>query len=362
MRIGMVSKFGSPDGLCVRVQAVVNGLTQNGHEVHAFTQAKRVDGLPTERVHSFPAIALNPHFYLDAPTAVRLIAQRSIEHDIEVLHVQMNSSSTEFLLPRFRGALPPMVVTFHLAYAQGSSLTNTLFGIAWRASLSAVRRYDHIVLVDPGQRDIFIVEGVPEEKLTVISNGVDTDLFSPPRERHDRDHVEFVYVGRLSVDKGVKLLVEAFREYHEENPNTRLTLVGDGMLKFWMLDEIRSGMIRWFGSIRHEQVPEVLRTGDVFVIPQNIGGLGLSVIEAMSCGLPVVTTAIGETCRLLGEDEGVLVEANNRQALVDAMRLLAEDQQLRQSMGKKCREKVLRDYSWSRQIGLLEEVYRRVAD
>ncbi len=362
MKVGMVSKFGSADGLCIRAQSVLEGLQDRGHEVHAFTQAKYIKNLSQERVHNHRAFALNPHFYLDTVSASKQISKKANEHNIQLLHVQMNSSSTEFFLPIFKQSLPPLVVTFHLAYASGNSLSTMLFDIAWKASLFVVKRYDEIVLVDPAQKPFFVQNNIPEEKITVIRNGVNTDLFKPSSEAKDSETIDFVYVGRLSIDKGVNTLVDAFREYHHENPNSRLTLIGDGMMKFQFKDCIENGSVCWFGAIEHHQIPRILQRSDVFVIPQNIGGLGLSVLEAMGCGLPVITTAIGETKRLLGRDEGILVEPDNSDAVRDAMQVLAEDRQLREKMGSNCRKKVLNEYSWSNQISMLENVYRRVIE
>jgi len=360
MKIGIVSKFGAADGLCVRANQVLEGLLERGHEVHIFTQSYTGSNLPEDCVHRIPAVHLNPHYSLDSPAAGRMIAKESQRHGIEVLHVQMNSGSTEFLLPAFKKVIPPLVVTFHLAYASGASFYTTLFSVAWKASLFASKRYDQIVLVDPSQKPYFTEYGIPEDKLTVIRNGVDTELFSPRTNENDKDGiVDFVYVGRLSYDKGVDILLDAFKEYHRENPDTRLTLLGDGMLKSQLENCVKDGSVRWPGTIDHSQIPTIFRQGDVFVIPQNIGGLGLSVMEAMSCGLPVITTAIGETTKLLSEKEGILVKPNSTTAVVEAMRRLAEDRELRRSMGKRCREKVEKEYSWTTQLGQLEKVYER---
>lgn len=363
MRIGMVSKFGAPDGLCIRANAVLTGLIKRNHEVHAFTQSKIVHGLPIERVHRYRAIQLNPHFSIDSVTAPRTIAKLCQENKIEVLHIQMNSGSTEFLLPYFKKSLPPLVVTYHLAYAAGGSIYTTLFGIAWKASLFASRKYNQVILVDPSQEPYFLESGFSEDSVSVIRNGVDIDLFKPDSTKMiDDGIVDFVYVGRLSYDKGVHLLLAAFQEYHAENPKTRLTLIGDGMLKHQINGCVDDGSISWLGAIEHDDIPAVLQRMDAFVIPQNIGGLGLSVLEAMGCGLPVITTAIGETIKLLGKDEGILVEPDNVEAIVEAMRILAGDKKLRQRMGMRCRKKVEEKYSWQSQIGQIEEVYRKAIE
>jgi glycosyltransferase involved in cell wall biosynthesis len=234
-----------------------------------------------------------------------------------------------------------------------------MFGVAWKASIFAAKKYDHVILVDPSQSPYFLEYGVPEDRMTVIKNGVDTKLFRPLEARKENDDViDFVYVGRLSLDKGVNILLDAFQEYHCNNPKSRLTLIGDGMLKFQIEDCVDDGSVRWLGAIDHDRIPQVLQKMDVFVIPQNIGGLGLSVMEAMACGLPVITTAIGETVRLLSDDEGVLVSPHNVKEVVDAMTFLSENEALRKSMGQRCRKKVVENYSWAHQIENIEKVYQ----
>ncbi|MHA1944359.1 MAG: glycosyltransferase family 4 protein [Candidatus Thorarchaeota archaeon] len=357
MRIGIVSKFGAPDGLCIRADSVLRGLVDRGHEVHALTQSKQVDGIPDDQVHRFKAVWLNKHYSIDSFSSPRLIAKVCQKHSIDILHVQMNSGTTENFLPFFNYALPPLVVTFHLAYATG--FYSSVFALAWKASLFSAKRYNEIILVDPSQKPYFLNYGLLEDRLSVIRNGVDIDLFEPPAKKKDNGIIDFVFVGRLSFDKGVNILLDAFGQYHCENPDSRLTLIGDGMIKNQIEDCVDDDSVTWIGSLDHDKIPAVLQKMDAFVIPQNIGGLGLSVMEAMSCGLPVITTAIGETTRLLGKDEGILVRPQSVSDVVDAMHLLGDDKKLRLSMGQQCRQKVEKQYSWKNQIGQIEDVYER---
>lgn len=361
----MVSKFGAGDGLCVRADAVLRSLVARDHEVHAFTQSKHVQLLPEERIHRFRAVQLNPHFSLDVVHAPGMIARESQRHGIDVLHAQMNSGSTDFLLPFFKRALPPLVVTYHLAYAGSDSLVGTIFDIATKASLFAGKRYDAVILVHPLHKRMFLESGFPEEKLHVIVNGVDTHRFCPAPTRRDDEIINFIYVGRLSYDKGVDITIEAFREYHKENPDTRLTLIGDGMLKSMLSGRkaINDG-IHWLGNVPHSKVDDFLKMGDVFVVPMSIGPLtsSMSVLEAMSCGLPLITTRVRDAEKLLSPTEGMLVESQSVRAVIDAMRLMAQDKAKRVSMGMKCRQRILREHSWEKQVELIEEVYHSLSN
>ncbi len=360
MITAILSKFHVADGVCTLANAYLQGLMMRGHEVHVFTHSPTVCDVPKERIHRFRAVQLNPHLTLDAPNTVSDIAKTCRQLGVEIVHVQMPCGSTDFLMPYFKDSLPPIVTTYHLAYGGGSWLFTVGFEAAWRMTLPAIKRYDHIMLVDPGQRPIFLRYGIPEERLTVVQNGVDTDLFAPSEEPPQDDIIDFVYVGRLSKEKGLDVLLKAFKRYHNENPASRLILAGDGLFKTCLDDYLNDGSICWLGPVPHEKVPNVLHKADIFVSAQNIGGLGMSVLEAMSCGLPVITTAIGETIHLLDNREGVLFQPQNISELVKAMCLLGEDEQLRRSMGKRGREKILQKYTWSAQIELIEQVYKRV--
>ena len=141
-----------------------------------------------------------------------------------------------------------------------------------------------------------------------------------------------------------------------------MTFLGDGIFKSQVDFCTDDGSVCWLGAINHDKIPDILQKMDAFVIPQNIGGLGLSVMEAMGCGLPVITTAIGETVRLIRDDEGILVKPDSVSAVVKGMRVLAEDKKKRLSMGARCREKIEKDYSWHNQIGLIEDVYKRAIE
>jgi len=94
----------------------------------------------------------------------------------------------------------------------------------------------------------------------------------------------------------------------------------------------------------------------------SIGPLtsSMSVLEAMSSGLPLITTDVADANRILRPDEGILVPPNSVHSVVDAMRLLTEDPQMRRSMGKACRRKIIREHSWDQQIELTEKVYTTV--
>lgn len=360
----MVSKFGIPDGLCVRANAVLKGLLDNGHVVHAFTHSKNVSLLPPERIHRFSGFQMNPHLSFDAPHTPRTIAQMCRRIGIDLLDVQMNSGTTEFLLPLFKQSLPPLVVTYHLAYSTVGSFVGTAFNIAGKASLFASKSYDAIILVHALYEPVFLRNGVPKSKLHVIPNGVDTSLFTPRAHQKNDNTVDFIYVGRLSVDKGVHILIDAFREYQKENPMSRLTLIGDGLLKSMLTGRDQNRSIRWLGNVDHSLVPSFLKEADVFVAPMTIGPLtaSLSVLEAMSCGLPVIAANVAGANHLLSPSEGLLVKPESVPAVVEGMRLLARDESFRLSLGKQCREKILREYSWKRQIGLIEDVYRQLID
>ena len=158
---------------------------------------------------------------------------------------------------------------------------------------------------------------------SVIRNGVPVERFSMVRPTLDRNK-PFVFgaIGRLAPVKCYDQMIDAFREVSEKAPRSELHIVGDGPL----FDELNAhvkntGMQdRVFVKGARLDVKEVLRSFDVFVVSSSSEGVPMVVLEAMSSGLPVVSTRVGGVPEVVVEGKfGWLCEANDKQALAKLM-------------------------------------------
>jgi len=185
-------------------------------------------------------------------------------------------------------------------------------------------------------------------KSLVIPNGIDTDLFRPrERERAD-DALRVGCVARLSEEKRHCVLLRAVADLRRKGVPVRLVLVGDGALRGELEDLARSlgvaGNTEFLGARR--DVPELMRTFDVFALSSRSEGLPLTVLEAMASGLPVVSTDVGSIGEVVAQGKtGFLAPPNSPEQLAAALEKVAADGDWRRQAGNLGRKIVLERYS-----------------
>ena len=209
----------------------------------------------------------------------------------------------------------------------------------------------------------FMVEEIrlPEEKINVIYNGVDLEMFELKVEKEkmrkslgvEREDMVCVTVARLDVLKGVSYLIKAARKVVEEKPNTRFLIVGDGPLKKELKKlSNRLGLDEhvFFLGLRHD-IPEILKSSDIFILPSVWEGLPNAVLEAMAAGLPIVATKTAGVPELVSEGEtGFLAEPKNPDALAETIiRSLSHKEKL-EEMGRIGRKRVEEFFSLEKMI------------
>ena len=162
----------------------------------------------------------------------------------------------------------------------------------------------------------FLSEGVQGERLC----GPAPAMMAP---MEDRPFV-FLCVARMSPEKGHALLLEAFAGAFRGIRNVRLRLVGDGPSQAGLRQLSRqlgvAGQVDFIGALPANRVRAEMEAADVFALASNNETFGVVVIEALACGLPVVSTASGGPDHLIHRDNGVLVPCGDAPALRDALR------------------------------------------
>ena len=184
--------------------------------------------------------------------------------------------------------------------------------------------------------------GVPADRITVIPNYVDTDLFRPaPRPGARR----LCFVGRLAEQKNLPELFEAL-----EGTDIRLTLAGDGHLRqdLEAMAQTRGIEAEFLGPVPHADLPSLFDRCDAFVLPSLYEGHPKSLIEAMAAGLPVIGTRVSGIRELIGDrDTGLLCQPEAASLKASILELLA-DQALADRLGTAARAFTLREFSLDR--------------
>lgn len=202
-------------------------------------------------------------------------------------------------------------------------------------------------------------------KVCVVPFGVDTRLFSPRRNRPRSEGIVIGFVKHLEPQYGVDDLIAAFEQVVVRYPNARLILAGKGALEQSLRERVYSkgltNSVDFAGEMPHHMVPDLLSRCDIFVMPSLREALGVSAIEALSMEIPVVATWVGGIPEVVRDSvTGFLVPPGSPDALAEAILRLAEDENLRQRMGREGRRDMIERYEWRECVDRMVAVYRDV--
>ena len=237
-----------------------------------------------------------------------------------------------------------------------------------------------IVAVTQGiKEDLKNRYNIPPDKIVVIPNGANTELFRPmdqatvKKERGLSQNNKYVcFVGNLAPWQGVEYLIKAAPMVLEKVPEAKFLIVGDGMMREKlekMVNKIGSdNKFIFTGVIPYEEVPEFINISDICVCPspvdsyfQTSGGSSLKIFEYLACGKPVVTGDIrGDRDLVVDSNSGFAVKSEDYEELSKAILKLLEDEELRQQMGRNGREAVVKNYSWKRTAEKVAEVCEEI--
>jgi glycosyltransferase involved in cell wall biosynthesis len=206
------------------------------------------------------------------------------------------------------------------------------------------------------------------KNVLICSTGVDTDRFKPGDKLEARnrlslsgDDVVILYVGRMDLVKGVNYLIEAAKIIVRKYKRVKFILVGDGSLRReYQITAASFNNIIFLGW--RNDVPELMRMADIFVLPSLSEGVPNVVMEASSSGLPVIATDVGGVSQLITNQEtGILTRSRDKDALVSAICKLIEEPLFAENLGKKGRIRMVKNYSWGIICEKLEKYYSGIA-
>lgn len=204
---------------------------------------------------------------------------------------------------------------------------------------------------------------IPSNKVHLIPNSVDTHRFRPAEPVHKQLLREklglpipaaiVIYTGRLVSYKGLPLLLKVWNAIRLKHENTLLILAGTGGLDIHNCEEellayVKSnqldGHVLFTGAVQN--VPEYLQASDIFCFPTENDAFPSSIVEAMACGLPVLTTPVGAIKTIVTDGEtGLLIQPGNEAQLFRALDVMLSDRELASRLGEAGRRSVQDLYS-----------------
>jgi glycosyltransferase involved in cell wall biosynthesis len=198
------------------------------------------------------------------------------------------------------------------------------------------------------------------QRLKVIHCGVDSERF---RYCDIRKQVRnLLYTGRLAVEKGLAVLFDSLRDLLARGYELELTLLGDGGDRQQLQELARQlgiyDRLVFAGYASQEQLRNCLHRSDLFILPSFAEGVPVSIMEAMACGVPVLSTYVGGIAELVESGHtGLLVAAGDSVALGNAIARYCDDFELRQRVSRTAREAVVARFNLDKEVGKLAELF-----
>lgn len=316
------------------IRTLARELKRRGHDVQfvAFTEGPIGPGMAEEfPLHQVPA---RGKFDMKA---VRALARLFREERPDIVHTHLSAAS-------FAGCLA--------ARMSGVHSVATVHGMnrSWSYLLA-----EHLIAVSEAGRENLLRQLVPKKKVSVAYNGVEIPAPISYESRSAARATLGIPEGALVVgttarahkDKGIHIAVQAVSRLRNEFPTLRYVVVGEGEY----LELLRrtaealgvSDRIMFLGF--RGDVDSILPAFDIFVLPTFREAMGISVVEAMAAGLPVIASYVGGIPEVISDGTGVLVPPHNVDALEGSIRALLQDETRRNSLARAARARAAHVFS-----------------
>jgi glycosyltransferase involved in cell wall biosynthesis len=292
----------------------------------------------------------------------------TLPFEIERINPDIIHAESHLFLPSVQALLQakqmgtPSIVTVHGVFAKRDFAVNFLQKLYLHSiGLLAFKLANKIVCLTNSDATSIANLGVDTQKIVIVPNGVDTQLFKP---NSNEDKRLVVWVGRFVQEKGVEYLIKAAKIVSEKsNNNITFLLIGYGPLKPALIKMASEngllGKVVEFAPPRpREEIVEILDKTSLFVCPSLKEGMPLALLEAMACGNCVIGSDISGINDLINHrSNGFLVPPQDPAALAEAILELSSNESLRTKLGSAARQVILQKYSLNMTIDNLEQAY-----
>ncbi len=325
---------------------------------------------------SLPYLIKSQVYTIPSPRAQRELRESLERLKPDIVHASLTLSPLDFRLPELCQQIRvPLLATFHPPFdSKIRNLTASTQQLTYQLYAPSLAKYEKVIVFSDRQAEVLEKLGVKQNRLEVIPNGVDTDLWKPwngqqisskhseVKARLGKERV-FLYMGRVAAEKNIEALLKAWRSLNTKG--CQLVIVGDGPLRPTLENNFPSNhknKILWWGYESDIQKKvALLQCTDVFILPSLVEGLSLALLEAMATGTACIATDAGADGEVLEEGAGIVISTDRvTSQLRTLLPLLKEHPSLTIELGERARKRVLNQYTLTRNIDSLERLYSNI--
>ena len=362
--------FPPEEGIGNYVYYLSKKLIEKGHEVVVITrgslkkmQREFIDDIEIIKASFIPIYP----FYLKIHGKFVNRAFKLLELDVDLVHFHSP-------LPPLIKTICPKVATIHtpmltdFRYVKLGS-TYSMFSkisakyVSYPLELKLIQASRLIMTVSDS-----IVKELREEyhlnsdQIFTVGNGVDEKFFCPKEQKSENVDKYILFAGHINREKGLFDLVECGRYMCSERSDISFVIAGKGRDYYKLKRKIRSIGLQdrfiFLGQVSKEKLVRLYQDAALFVFPSYHEGLSTALLEAMSCGLPIIATdARGNRDLISNGKNGILVPSRNPKKLAEEISSLLANERLRKIIGKNARKTIEENYTWNEVSGKILRCY-----
>ena len=358
-------------------KVVAVGLRERGHDVVVVTDGRRgslprndtVGGVAVHRLSRYwelladeAKLTWEQMSFSLLPELEELVAQVGVP-DVVVVNSHEAAITGTMLAAQWPGTA--VVATYHQQDRERGPV-----GVGRSRLVYGILPLDGILVGSEFYRNKAHRFGAPPERVHHVPHGVNTELFSgEPRRRAGRG-LRLLLAGRIAPRKQQLFMVDVLARLRQTGVDAELTLVGEVHSSSWeyadavkqrVLDSHVSEHVRFVSDVKHEQMRDMYAEADLVVQPSTEEGLGLAVLEAMACGVPVIVSdTVGLEEIVTSDEVGVRVPVGDEAEWTQQIRALDEDEERRLRMAMAGQELVRRAFNERTMLDSTVEVLSRV--
>lgn len=367
MKVVMTSRFHpwhrSSGGGQIAVHEMAKALTLRGHEVHVI--------YTDENPHK---IMVEPPYYSHFVKHQRTLGYiKPVKKKVETLIteerpdiIQGNGPEAYGIKKLSRKTAIPFVMMSHYPSHLTSSLHDFLDYVKFSQTINEVP-YKVVTYIEmlmekrlceladkvfvPSnfiKEEIIAKYGLARERVVTNYYGVGKRFFEVNRRNADKDRFTLLFVGRLEHQKGVDVLLSSVAELVKEWDDIHLNIIGKGLLQNHYREMTQKlnleKYVSFLGFVLHNQIVHQYAQSDLFAFPSRYESFGIVVAEAMAVGLPTVTSCEGALPEIVG-DAAITVRLNPHE-IAKEISLLRRDEDKREILSKRCRERIKKYFTW----------------
>ena len=324
--------------------SLVKGLKDKDFKFYLGVSQRTNNGFERELQELGVDIVLLPMKKVYDMKAAIMICKFCKENDIDIVHTHFLRENCVAVLSKFFGNEVKIINTCHMNWE------NT-FGV--QILNRFITRFNYrIIAVSQSVKNILEKEGIKENKIQVIYNGVDCDYFGSNIDSTidsefgiDKDVFKVLTIARFNHEKGHFYLLDVIEKLSHkiDLENTRFLLVGDGELKENVEKyAVYKGVDKYiiFTGVRND-IKNILNGVDLYISPSKNEALGISILEAMACGIPVIATNVGGTSEILGKDNEFLVDYGDKdKAVCDILKIYNNESNIKEKISSSGRRRI----------------------